>query len=312
MPALDPQMAAILAEYQAAGLVAYETLSAAEARLENERRNAYWNADAPPLPVIEDLTIEGPRGPLKLRLYVPEAAAADGPAVVYLHGGGWVFGSLDTHDGICRRLALAGGLKVVAVDYALAPEHPFPQGLADAKAAVRWLVEHGHTLDIDPARLAIAGDSAGANLALAACLRLRDLGEPHLRAAGLVYGAFSADLDTATHAAFGDGRYLLATATMRWMWDQYVPDPAARADPLATPLNADLRGLPPLFVAAAELDPLREDSIQLARRLLDVGAELDFRLWRGVTHACLGMSRRLDRVPGFITDLAGFLARRLG
>jgi acetyl esterase len=311
MPELDPAMAAILAMLQARALPAYETMPAAEARAECELRNAFWNQEAPGLPEVDDVTIEGPRGPLHLRLYVPQGAGGPAPAIVYLHGGGWVIGSLDSHDHVCRRLARAAGLPVVSVGYGLAPEHAFPQGLGDVVHAVRWLAEHGASEGIDPGRLALAGDSAGANLALAACLRLRDAGEPLVRAAALVYGCYSPDLDSPSHAAFGDGRYFLATSTMRWFWDHYLPDPAARADPLASPLWADLRGLPPLYVSAAELDPLRDDSERLARRLLEAGVDFDWRLWRGVTHGCFQMSRLLPRAELFVAEVAGFLARRL-
>ena len=311
MPELDPAMAEILAMLQARALPAYETMPAAEARAECELRNAFWNQDPPALPEVDEVTIEGPRGPLQLRLYVPSGAGEPAPAIVYLHGGGWVIGSLDSHDHVCRRLARAAGIKVVSVNYGLAPEHPFPQGLTDVVHALRWLSEHGASEGIDPGRLALAGDSAGANLALAACLRLRDAGEPLVRAAALVYGCYSADLDSPSHVAFGGGPYFLTTSTMRWFWNHYVGDPAARSDPLASPLFADLRGLPPLFLAAAELDPLRDDSERLARRLLEAGVEFDWRLWRGVTHGCFQMSRMLPRAELFIAEVAGLLARRL-
>lgn len=312
MPRLDPAMAEILAMLERRALPPYETMPPATARAECEVRNAFWNADPPSLPEIEDVTIEGPRGPLHLRLYVPKGAGELAPAVVYLHGGGWVIGSLDTHDHVCRRLARASGLKVVSVAYGLAPEHPFPQGLADVVHTLRWLSEHGASEGVDPARIAIAGDSAGANLALAACLRLRDAGEPLPRAAAFVYGVWSPDLDSPSHAAFGDGRYFLSTATMAWFWDHYVPEPSGRGDPLVSPLFADLRGLPPVYLSAAELDPLRDDSERLARRLIEAGVDLDWRLWRGVTHGCFQMSRMLPRADGFIAEVAGFLARNLG
>ena len=143
MPELDPAMAEILAMLQAKALPPYETMAAAEARAECERRNAFWNQDSPALAEIDDVTIEGPRGPLRLRLYVPHGVGEPAPAIVYLHGGGWVIGSLDSHDHVCRRLARAAGLPVVSVDYGLAPEHPFPQGLSDVVHALRWLAEHG-------------------------------------------------------------------------------------------------------------------------------------------------------------------------
>ncbi len=232
MPEIDPEMAGILADLAEREL---GTMTPADARAEAEVRNAYWNEDPPALDDVRMLTIAGPRGPLRLRLYTPSGGAGRLPCVLYIHGGGWVICSLDTHDGICRRLALAGGFMVASVDYGLAPEHPFPHGLDDCLAAIRWLAEHGAAEGADPTQLALAGDSAGANLALAACIALRDHGESLVRAAALVYGVFSADNDSPSHVAFGDGRYVLSTAAMEWFWDHYVKDPARRGDPLAAP-----------------------------------------------------------------------------
>ena len=312
MPELDPAMAAILAEAARQDLPPYETLPAAEARAVSEERNRVWNDPVVPVARVEDRTIQGPRGPLRLRIYDPRPRA-DGaaPCLLYIHGGGWVICSLDTHDGVCRRLANAGGFVVVGLDYALAPELPYPHGLEDCAAALRWLRREGAAIGIDPGRIAVAGDSAGANLALALCLMLREAGEEQPRAAGLVYGVYSDDHESPSHAAFGGGEYLLSTATMRWFWDHYVPEPARRRDPLVSPLYADLRGLPPLYVSAAEFDPLRDDSERLARRLIEVGVDLDWRLWRGVTHACFMMSPALPAADRQIADAAGFLARRL-
>ena len=312
MPELDPAMAAILAETRRQPLPLYETMTPAEARAEAERRNAFWNAQPVPLARVEEVAVPASSGRgIKVRLYAAEGTPSPAPCALYFHGGGWVFCSPDTHDNICRRLARAGGFVVASVDYGLAPERPFPHGLDDCAATLAWLRQEGMALGVDPNRLALAGDSAGANLALALCLRLRDADEPRPRAAALVYGAFSDDLDSPSHAAFGNGDYLLSTEMMRWFWDLYVPDPSSRRAPLATPLNADLRGLPPLYVSAAEFDPLRDDSERLARRLVDAGVGFDFRLWRGVTHACFNMSRLLPAADGFLADVAAFLGREL-
>ena len=314
MPELDPAMATILELVRKQALQPYEAMPAALARAEAERRNAFWNADPVPLVRVEEATAVAGGREVRVRLYAAEprrAGSAPAPCVLYFHGGGWVFCSPDTHDNVCRRLAGAGDLVVASVDYGLAPECPFPEGLDDCAAALRWLRREGPELGIDPERLALAGDSAGANLALALCLKLRDAGEPQPRAAALVYGAFSDDLDSPSHAAFGGGGHILSTAMMRWFWDHYVPDPVLRRDPLASPLHADLRGLPPLYVSAAEFDPLRDDSERLARRLVDAGVDFDYRLWRGVTHACFNMSRLLPAADGFVADVAAFLGREL-
>ena len=311
MPDVDPKMAEILALIAAQDLPPYESMEAAAARAAAEERNVFWNEGNPEVASVRDLSLPGPAGPLTLRLYEPAGAGATSPGVLYLHGGGWVICSLDTHDGVCRRLANASGLRVASLDYRMAPEHPFPAPLDDCVASTRWVAAHAGEIGFESDRLALAGDSAGANLALAALLALRDAGEPLPRAAALIYGAFSADLDSPSHQAFGGGEYVLSTPVMHWFWDHYVPDVARRQDPLASPLLGDLRGLPPLYVSAAELDPLRDDSERLAGRLALAGIDFDYRLWRGVCHACFMMSRMLPAADAQIAQVAGFLRQRL-
>jgi acetyl esterase len=311
LPTLDPQMAEILRLIAAQDLPPYESMSGAEARAASEERNRYWNEGNPEVASIRDTTLPGPAGAMRLRLYEPEGVAPVSPAILYLHGGGWVICSLDTHDGVCRRLANASGVRVASLDYRMAPEHPYPVPLEDCVAAARAIRSHGRELGIDPHRLALAGDSAGANLALAALLALRDAGEPLPKAAALIYGAFSADFDSPAQRRFGGGEYILSTATMRWFWDQYVPDPARRSDPLVSPLFGDLAGMPPFYVSAAELDPLRDDSERLAGKLALAGVDFDYRLWRGVCHACIMMSRLLPAADQEIAEVAQFLRQRL-
>ena len=311
MAALDPHMAEILRLIARLDLPPYEAMSPAEARAAAEERNRFWNEGSPEVAVVRDVDIPGPDGRMRVRLYEPDGVPATAPGILYLHGGGWVICSLDTHDGVCRRLANASGLRVASLDYRLAPEHPFPAPLDDCLAAVRWLRAHGRTLGLDPDRLALAGDSAGANLALATLLALRERGEARPATAALIYGAFSSDLASPSHRIYGGGEYILSAATMRWFWGQYVPDPAQRDQPLVSPLLADLRGLPPLYVAAAELDPLRDDSERLAGRLALAGVDFDYRLWRGVCHACIMMSRMLPAANAQIAAVAEHLRRRL-
>lgn len=311
MAELDPAVATVLAEMAAAGLPPYIGMTPAEARRANAERNAFWNESPIPLADVRDLEVTGGPRPVNVRRYLPDKAARWSGTIVFVHGGGWLFGSIDTHDNIARRLALAAGRPVVSVDYALAPEQPWPAGLEDVLAVVRWLADDREVAAETRARIALAGDSAGANLALAACLALRDRAGPTPCAAALVYGAYSDDHESPSHAAYGDGRFVLTTAAMRWFWDHYAPEPAQRRDPLVAPLHADLRGLPPLFVTAAELDPLRDDSERLARCLIEAGVDLDWRLWRGMTHASLGWSRRVPRAARQIDDIGAFLARHL-
>lgn len=309
---IDPQMAAVLDQLalRTEGQTPIELLSPAAARAQTRENSRIWNTGQPAMTAVRDAELPGPHGPIPVRLYDPGAGAL-APCVVYIHGGGWVICDLDTHDSICRRLAAAGGFRVASVDYRLAPEHKFPVPLDDCVAALSWLGDHGAEWGIDPSRLAVAGDSAGANLALAACLALRDRRQTLPRAAALVYGAYSADLDTPSHCAYGDGQYILSAAAMRWFWDHYTRDTDDHRNPLIAPLHADLTGLPPLLITAAALDPLLDDTERLVARLARAGVEHRYRLWPGVTHACLHMAAAIDSVAAEIDRLATDLAQRL-
>lgn len=287
---LDPEIAAILRETAVVDLPDPTTLPIAAARAQLTTASLAWNVDLPALPLIRDLSIPGPGGAIRLRLYRPQCAGRL-PAVVYLHGGGWTFGSIATHDRLMRLLALATDAAVIGVDYRLAPEHPFPAPLEDCLAAIRRVRGHADALEIDEARIMVAGDSAGANLALASLLALRDAGERPLEGAALLYGCYCSRLDTPSHARFGDGSYRLSTAEMGWFWGNYLGSVAA-GHPLAEPLHADLSGLPPLYLMLAALDPLADDTRELARRLGAAGVPHEVREYPGTVHGFLQMTAR--------------------
>ncbi|MFM1988138.1 MAG: hypothetical protein RJA99_1095 [Pseudomonadota bacterium] len=246
---------------------------------------------APPMAVVTDVTIPGGvRGTVPARLYRPNVV--DGtprPALAYLHGSGWVGGSLESHDHVARWLASLAGTTVIAIDHVLAPEHPFPAPIEDCAAAIGWLrSDASAALGLDGARLGVVGDSAGGNLALASALALRDAGRPLPRVIASNYGVLTADLDTPSHRAFGDGRFGLSTAAMAWYWAQYAgADPAVRMHPWACPVAADPRGLPPVVLAGAGLDPLRDDSRRCAAAFAAAGHEVDFAEDRGLPHGHL-------------------------
>jgi acetyl esterase/lipase len=316
MPELNPQMAAILALIADAmkGRPQRTALSPLEARAQTSATTeAFWNADRPTLWAVYNHEIPGPGGRIRVRLYDP-GIERPAPCLIYIHGGGWVICNLETHDGVCRRLAQAGAFLVASVDYRLAPEHKFPAGLEDCIASARWLARHGGEWGIDTARLAIGGDSAGANLALASLLRLRDTGESPMLAGLLIYGAYAAYTaasETPSQRAFGDGSYILSAADMRWFWNHYVRDEADNLDPLAAPLLAELAGLPPLMLTAAEFDPLLDDSTALVARLEAAGVPYRYVLWPGITHASIQMTRMLDVAQEHIEDMAAWVKARL-
>jgi acetyl esterase len=239
---------------------------------------------------VEDRTIPGPGGPLPVRVYRAAGTEEGRGLLVYFHGGGWTIGSLDTHDAICRALANDAGVVVVSVDYRLAPEHPFPAAADDALAAVRWMAEHAGELGADGSRIAVAGDSAGGNLAAVAAQRLRDTGPP-IALQLLLYPTVDLTLSHPSMVENADGYYLTAD-TMRWFRHHYLGDHDP-TDPLASPLRADaaaLRGLPPALVLTAEYDPLRDEGEAYAEALRAAGNEVTVTRYDGMIHGFVELS----------------------
>ncbi len=237
---------------------------------------------------VTNRDIPGPLGPIGLRIYHP-GGEAPLPVVLYFHGGGWVLCSLDTHDGTCRRLCNLSGAVVVSVDYRLAPEHRFPAPLEDCFAALAWIVEHGSTLGIDNSRVAVAGDSAGGNLAAATALLARERGGPGLRHQLLIYPVLDHAMDSVSYHDNAEGFFLTAAA-MAWFWDHYLGDASRGAEPLASPLRAaNLQGLPSATVITAEFDPLRDEGETYGRRLQEAGVACTVERFDGMLHGFFSM-----------------------
>ncbi|CAH1658842.1 alpha/beta hydrolase [Chelatococcus asaccharovorans] len=304
---VDPDLVPILARIKAAPAVDYRTMPMDEARAIFTAGNAAFNRAPPHVAEVTDLEIPGDDGPLRARLYRP-SLAEDAPVVVYAHGGGWTFGSVDTHDGTMRRLALRSGAAVLGVDYRLAPEHPFPKPLDDVLAAIRFVENGGLGQSVDASRIAVSGDSAGANLALAALLARRDAGLPQLRTAALFYGCYAPDHGTASHARLGDGTYLLSTASMQWYWGNFLGALPRDTDSLAAPLRAPLKGLPPLYLNAAGLDPLLDDTLALSAALAEAGVSFRLDVVPGVVHGFLRMAAELPAADKALADAGAYLA----
>jgi acetyl esterase len=267
-----------------------------------------------PVAAVTDFDIPGGDAqPVRARAYMPRDAGA-GPLalVLFLHGGGWVTCDLDTHDATCRALANACGCKVVALDYRLAPEHKFPAALHDCDAALRWLAAHADDLGIDAQRIAVAGDSAGGNLAAALTLMARDRGGPAIALQLLVYPVTNHAFDTPSYRDYAEG-HLLTRDGMRWNWNHYLPDAASGQDPLASPLLApDLRGLPPALVITAERDPLRDESEAYAQRLADAGVPMALKRYDGMLHAFFTMGELFDEGRAAVAYAGAALRRALG
>ena len=227
-----------------------------------------------------------------VRVHIPPATSTPLAALVYLHGGGWRYFSVDTHDRLMREYAARAGIAVVGIEYALAPEAPYPAALRQTSATLDWLQRDAAALGIDATRLAIGGDSAGANLALAAALQLDASGRPSaLRALVLNYGTFRRDTDSASHRLFCGPRYSLTSEEMVGFWRDYLgPAHATADDASAEPLRATsraLRGLPPCYLAVAECDVLRDDSVALAALLAQADVDVTTVVYPGTTHSFL-------------------------
>jgi acetyl esterase len=269
MPALHPEAQTLLDMIRSTRRPGFEALSPAEARQVYGAGRLVLQR--PPEPVAEsrDILIETPAGSLALRLYRGAGTAADQtlPALLYLHGGGWVVGDLNSHDGLCRRFANLAHCCVIAVDYRLAPEHPYPAAVEDAAAALAWISAQSTALLIDPARIAVGGDSAGGTLAAVLALMGRDGTVPAPCFQMLLYPATDFGMNTGSYHRITQGMPLTAT-TMRWFIDHYTPNPARRTEWQASPLLAgSLAGTPPAFVLTVGHDPLADEGQAYARRL---------------------------------------------
>jgi acetyl esterase len=260
---------------------------------------------------ITDSTIPGPAGPIAVRIY--RASLDDNqPAIVYFHGGGFVIGSLNSHDGTCRRLAHGSKCTLVSVDYRLAPEARFPAAVDDSYAAAVWVAENAKTLKIDPSRLAVAGDSAGGNLAALVALLARDKGGPRLCHQLLTYPVTDMACKSESYITNGQG-YFLTQEMMAWFALQYMPAGHDPEDPLLSPLYAaDLSGLPPATVITAEYDPLRDEGEAYAKRLQEAGVPTKLVRYDGVIHGFFSMNGMIDQADDAHAFAAGELRKAFG
>jgi acetyl esterase len=300
-PFADEQLAAYMAE--PAPMFAQPEVAAIR---EGIARRAAARTPGPDLPEVRDLRI----GELPARLYRPVAGPA--PLVVYLHGGGWTIGSLDSHDRMCRRLADGSGAAVLAIDYRLAPEHPWPASVDDTVAALRWVATAPAGLGETPTAVAVAGDSAGGTLAALGCLRLRDEYPPALPDLQVLLYAntdLTGSQPSMREKATGWG---LDAATVRFFNSQWVPDQARWSDPGVSPLHApDLSGLPSALVVSAEHDPLRDESEAYARRLRDAGVQVELRREPGLIHGFMTLDEISPACAAAADRVAADLRARL-
>jgi len=305
---IDPETAEILAAARANPPPDYQAIPLAEGRKKFNELTRVWNDPLPALAVVRDLTLPGPAGPLKARFYAPRAGARL-PIELYLHGGGWTFGGLDSHDRAVRLIAQDAGIAVLSLDYRLSPETPFPGARDDALAALRFIASGALGNDVDAGRVAVGGDSAGANLALCTMIGARDGAAPLPRTATLIYGCFAPVFDTPSNLRYGRD-FLLTTERMRWFWKNYLGD----ADPAkggGAPLNDRLAGLPPLYLNAAGLDPLLDDSILMAGKLAAAGVPYRLDVHPGVVHGFMQQTSKVPRARAALAAIVDHLKRTL-
>lgn len=236
---------------------------------------------------VEDRTVPGgPGGTVSIRIVRPKGSTKTLPAVMYFHGGGWILGDKDTHDRLVRDLANATEAAYVFVNYTPSPEAHYPVPVEEAYAATRWVAENGATINVDPTRLAVAGDSVGGNMVAAVTLLAKERGGPRLRFQVMFYPVTDADFGTATYQQFAEGPWLTREA-MRWFWDAYLPDAAARRQPTASPLRAtvdQLHGLPPALLMTDEHDVLRDEGEAYAHKLAQAGVPVTAARYLGTIH----------------------------
>jgi acetyl esterase len=310
---VDPQIQALLDK--GTGVPATHTLPVPVARAQYEARIALM---APPAEIasVREETIDGPGGPLRLRIYTPQGTGRF-PLLVFFHGSGFVLCSLDTHDGMCRNLCSGAACVVASVDYRLAPEHKFPAGTDDCLHAARWAAAHATEIGADATRIAVAGDSAGATMAAVTVLRVRDEGGPALCGQLLLYPVTDYYAPgTPSYSENAEG-YGLTRETMKWFWDHYLNDPSEGAHPHAAPLRAPvLSGLPPALVITAEYDPLRDEGEIYAQKLRSSGVPAELSRYRGVNHGFMFWVGVVDKAGAAMNEacdwLRGIFAQQRG
>jgi acetyl esterase len=287
-------------------------LNAAQLREEAVVRARLLQGRSVAIAKIEEVEIPGPRGEIPARIYRP-VENGPLPALLFYHGGGWVIGNLDTNDDLCRKLSKKASAVVVSVDYRLAPEHRFPAALDDSYAALEWVFRNAGELKVDRSRIAVAGGSAGGNLAAAVALMARDRAGPRLIFQVLFYPATDLfELATPSHAYFADG-YGLTAEHIEFFRESYLPDVSDRSNPYASPLRAaSLKGLPPAMVVTAGFDVLRDEGIAYAERLRADGVATISAHYPGMIHGFVPMGRLFGEADEAIDEAAAALSEAFG
>jgi acetyl esterase len=307
---LDPDAAAVYKAFQEAGRPPYETVPHTTARELYLAGRAVSNPEPPELQSAKSLSIAAPHGAIPARIYTPKTLRkTDGlaPCLVFYHGGGWVIGDLDSHDVVCRKLAHAGELVVISIDYRLAPEHKFPAAVDDAIAALKWVASNAIELGVDATRLMVGGDSAGGNLAAVVALAARDGDGPKLAGQVLIYPATDFAMKHPSHSE-PETSILLTHSVIKWFCNHYLNGPADIDNWQASPARAKtLAGLPPAYLLTAGADPLRDEGDEYAARLKEAGVPVTYKHFPGQFHGFFTMGKLLPQANVAASDIAAWL-----
>ena len=306
-PWVDPELVAAGQLLQSRGFVVPDRTKAplSEVRAAQDRVGAFLGEGSVPLKEERDLTLPGPHGQVPCQLYLPDDASRP-PLIVYAHGGGFMQGSLGSWDAMLRELVRQSGVAALSVDYKLSPEHRFPKAFEEIVAVTRLAAREGSDLGIDPDRLALGGDSAGGNLALATAMALRDEGVRALRFMLLIYGVYSSDSESPSWQRFGQGAGLSQTQ-MRWIWETYLEKPEQQQDWRAAPVLGDLKGLPPAHLIVGSLDPLLDDSHRLAAAFKQAGVPHSLKVYDGISHGFIRYGRLIGTARRAVSECAAAL-----
>ena len=306
-PWVDPELVAAGQLLQSRGFVVPDRTKAplSEVRAAQDRVGAFLGEGSVPLKEERDLTLPGPHGQVPCQLYLPDDASRP-PLIVYAHGGGFMQGSLGSWDAMLRELVRQSGVAALSVDYKLSPEHRFPKAFEEMVAVTRLAAREGSDLGIDPDRLALGGDSAGGNLALAAAMALRDEGVHAVRFMLLIYGVYSSDSESPSWQRFGQGAGLSQTQ-MRWIWETYLEKPEQQQDWRAAPILGNLKGLPPAHLIVGSLDPLLDDSHRLAAAFKQAGVPHSLKVYDGIGHGFIRYGRLIGTARRAVSECAAAL-----
>ena len=310
---LDPEIRRFIQSVQA-GWAQHPSLASVDlpqARAIAEKVRAPLTAGGPAMAQVSDIGVPHGDGVVRVRLYTPDAAAPAGPVLIYLHGGGWTLFSITTHDRLMREYAQRTGFRVIGVDYSLSPEALFPRALDETVSVIRWLRDDGAGIGVDGDRIAISGDSAGANLALSAAIDLRDAGQGDaVKALLLNYGAYDERCDYPSHRRYDGPAYMLGSDEMRTFWHNYLGGDIA-ACARAAPIRARLDALPPAFLCIAECDVLYDENLAMGRLLEDAGVTIRQEIYPGASHSFLEAMATAAVADRALNDEAAWLKQLL-